>query len=101
MEHFQLSGSGLHIQLSVDRRDESKVSELFDCKYDLHVQVRRRLVFVWLLVTFTSKMVFSASILSITISFGALDSAIMLVFALTDSDFATDSIPAVSHAETS
>ena len=65
------------MQLSAGLR-ECQVGQLFDCKYGHHGYVRRWLTFIGLLVLLTSKTLFSASIYGITLSIGAVDSALVL-----------------------
>ena len=65
----QLFGSVVHIQPRADLRAERQVGQLF---------VIRKLAFVGLLVPLTSKTLFSAFILGINPSIGAVDSALIL-----------------------
>ena len=80
----------LHIQPSVGLRAERQVRQLFDYKYGRHGYVRRRLAFIGLLVLLTLKTLFSASIRGITLSIGAVDSALMLWGVPAESAFSTD-----------
>ena len=79
----------LQIQPSAGLRAERKVGQLFNCKYGHHSYVRRRLAFV-LLIPLTSKTLFRASIRGITLSIGAVDSALMLWVAPAKSAFSMD-----------
>ena len=79
-----------HIQPSAGLHAEHQVGQLFDCKYSRHGYVRRRLAFVGLLVLLTLKMLLSASICCITLSIGAVDSALTLWVVPAESAFSTD-----------
>ena len=79
----------LQIQPSAGLRAERKVGQLFDCKYGRHGYVQQRLAFV-LFIPLTSKTLFSASVRGITLSIGAVDSALMLRVAPAESTFSTE-----------
>ena len=86
----KLSGSVLHMQPSTGLRAKCKVGQLFGCKYGCHGYVQRRLAFAGLLVLLTSKTLFSTSIRGITLSIGAVDSALMLRVVPAESALSTD-----------
>ena len=60
------------------------------CLYGCHGSIRRRFAFVGLLILLTSKTLFSTSIRGITLSIGAVDSALMLRVVPAESAFSTD-----------
>ena len=78
------------MQPSVGLRAERQVGQLFDCKYGHHGYVGQRLAFVGLLVPLTSKTLFSATIRGITLSIGAVDSALILRVVPAESAFSMD-----------
>ena len=79
------------MQPSAGLRAKRQVGQLFDCKYGRHGYVRQRVCICWASHTaLTSKTLFSASIRGITLSIGAVDSALMLRVAPAESAFSTD-----------